>query len=146
VAFEQESARTREGLALQSASGLLRVHKEAVEDDPGTGPGAGSDTACGCTVGASAASDDGTGATGFADTAGRGADDAVGPVVDALVDGERAAPVVGVAVAAGDDRAAGSGKAVADVTAASKGAINPPLARKFAEASQSTFSIYGHSD
>ena len=71
--------------------------------------GTGSDTASGCAVGVPAASDDGTGRTGFAD--------AVGPVVDAVVagEGERAAPGIRVAVAfAGDVRAADSGERIAE--------------------------------
>ena len=68
---------------------------------------AGSDTTCGCNVGAIATSDDRSGCTGAAETA--------GPGVDVLVvgDGERGAPGIRVACAsAGDDRRVDSGKAV----------------------------------
>ena len=83
-----------------------------------TGTGRGFDTVSVCTVGAPAASDDGTGCTGLADTAEGGADDAVGWIVNVHVfgDGERAAPGVRVAVAfAGDVRAADGGEGGGDV-------------------------------
>ncbi len=112
------SVGTGDGQSLHSVAGVrVWVHRPdtpveevrswRMSECPATGTG--SDTASGCAVGVPAASDDGTGRTGFAD--------AVGPVVDAVVagEGERAAPGIRVAVAfAGDVRAADSGEGIAE--------------------------------